>query len=212
MKICTGCLEEKPLTLFSKNKATHDGYQRRCKSCLYAYETSPAGKASSKKYRQSEKGKKKNARFASSPNGKAAQKKYLSTPKGHASRSGVAARHRAKPETQAYMRAYAALPSRKAYKAKWDKNHKPILSFYAMRYVSMKLLAMPRWVNKDDFLPFYKKARELTTTTGIEHHVDHIVPLRGGNVCGLHVPYNLQVITKSENSKKSNRLLNALVG
>ena len=45
----------------------------------------------------------------------------------------------------------------------------------------------------------------LTKSTGYEWQVDHIIPLQGKNVSGLHVPENLQVIERSMNSKKRNK-------
>jgi 5-methylcytosine-specific restriction endonuclease McrA len=68
--------------------------------------------------------------------------------------------------------------------------------------------ATPRWLTPAERLQMrdlYVHARKMTELTRERYVVDHIVPLRGEAVCGLHVPWNLRVITQDENLKKSNK-------
>jgi hypothetical protein len=68
--------------------------------------------------------------------------------------------------------------------------------------------ATPKWLSrkqKSEIRQLYQIAITMTQTTGEQYVVDHIVPLRGEAVCGLHVPWNLRVITQDENLKKSNK-------
>ena len=72
--------------------------------------------------------------------------------------------------------------------------------------------ATPKWLTKKEkaeIRQLYQIAITMSKTTGEQYVVDHIVPLRGENVCGLHVPWNLRVITQEENLKKSNKFLDA---
>ena len=104
-------------------------------------------------------------------------------------------------------------------KQKWDaenKEHrsvyrqarKPQYAAHAMkRYVTIKL-SQPFWLSESQLKEiemFYWLAADLKTTCGETYHVDHIVPLQGKNVCGLHVPWNLQILPADVNIRKSNK-------
>ena len=93
--------------------------------------------------------------------------------------------------------------AREQYRKHYERNTlKYIVKGGERRATRVK--ATPAWYKRGDAAPFYALARELTEKTGIQHVVDHIIPLRGKNVCGLHVKENLQVIPAKENLRKHN--------
>ena len=71
-----------------------------------------------------------------------------------------------------------------------------------------KMKRTPGWLTKEDLgkiQEFYTVAQKKTRIEGIEYHVDHIIPLQGKNISGLHVLDNLQVIRAVDNLSKHNR-------
>lgn len=71
----------------------------------------------------------------------------------------------------------------------------------------------PEWLSKDHLWmlrEIYSLRALRQKMTGIKWHVDHVVPLRGKNVSGLHVPWNLQIIPAVENIIKNNKFDNQI--
>lgn len=64
---------------------------------------------------------------------------------------------------------------------------------------------VPLWANKKEIEKIYRQCRIISKSTGFEHHVDHVIPLKGENVSGLHVETNLQIISATENLSKKNK-------
>lgn len=75
------------------------------------------------------------------------------------------------------------------------------------RYQAAKARALPAWAKAEAMADVYRLARERTAETGVQHEVDHIVPLVSELVCGFHCEDNLRVIPMAENRAKSNRLV-----
>jgi 5-methylcytosine-specific restriction endonuclease McrA len=89
-------------------------------------------------------------------------------------------------------------------------NRAKILSWTRKRQAN-KINATPLWLNNEHLKQIECKysVAEMLNKHGVEkYQVDHIIPLQNKAVCGLHVPWNLQVITATENRKKGNKLIN----
>lgn len=74
--------------------------------------------------------------------------------------------------------------------------------------ISRKLAKAKRtvaWADKAEIARVYAEARTMSEVLGVPYHVDHVIPLRGKTVSGLHVHSNLQILPGAENMKKRNR-------
>ena len=99
--------------------------------------------------------------------------------------------------------------AKRAYKQLYKQNnpelYKALTSFRRKRNQQ----ATPKWLTfaqKKEIRSLYMIAQTTSQITGIQYVVDHIIPLIHEDVCGLHVPWNMQVMTQEENLKKSNKL------
>lgn len=92
----------------------------------------------------------------------------------------------------------------KEHKRNWWKNNKAHgLALVRARQARLAN-ASPSWADNDEIKRIYRISARITELTGIQHHVDHIIPLKGKLVCGLHVHQNLRVIAYDCNCSKSN--------
>jgi hypothetical protein len=90
-----------------------------------------------------------------------------------------------------------------AQSLRWQRENKGQRNEITARRRSWIKRATPAWLTATDFEKIKSFYQEAASREG-EWDVDHIVPLRGKTVCGLHVPSNLQIIPHSENRRKGN--------
>ena len=93
---------------------------------------------------------------------------------------------------------------------RWNATNRHITNALCAKRRGALLRATPPWITETQLnamKEFYMLAQELAwlNQDGKPLHVDHIVPLQGKDVCGLHVPWNLQLLPRSGNIRKGNR-------
>lgn len=175
MKYCSKCRLTVSLSVFSKNITQKDGYSNYCKPCK-----AEADKA----YRLQNKEKIKELK----------QQYYLNT---------------IDQQKEKRKQDYLANPNSYKTRAKeWKRNNKAKHNASCMFRHAKKLKATPSWLTAEQKQAIeckYSVAKMLTLYGTQNWEVDHVIPLQGEDVCGLHVPWNLQVITEAENCRKRNK-------
>ena len=94
--------------------------------------------------------------------------------------------------------------AKSVYAKRWNRVHTDRKNAYSAERRACRRRACPRWMSRTDLKRLYENCPEGMV-------VDHIVPLINPNVCGLHVPWNLQYLTPAENSSKGNRFCQDIV-
>lgn len=94
----------------------------------------------------------------------------------------------------------------KAHKRKFQEENRAHRSFYERTREATKAKATPPWADLDAIKGMYELCG-IFRRAGLDLHVDHIIPLKGRSVCGLHVAENLQLLHATANMQKKNRLV-----
>jgi len=197
MKRCITCRVEKPHGEFYKRKDSPDGYRNDCKACRK--------KKSTHNYHQDvEKQKKKRRAY---------YRKFIKKNPDFHLKKYWADVEQSRQQNREYYRQNREQRIQRS--VEYARQNRAKTNAAKKKYKLAKARACPPWVHSSSDLCsqmayFYEEAQRKTEATGTVHHVDHIVPLRGETICGLHVPWNLQVLTASENCSKQNRVLGEL--
>lgn len=203
LKRCNLCSDTKPISLFNNDKRTADGIRKCCISCEPPGPRSKSvcGKCNQPKEfgkgcKPCDQRRKNEYKERHADRVKAARSEY----KKKKWKSGEVERTE-KRKAKAELRPINMRLAKKRWK---EKNKHKVIENTARRFAS-KLQATAPWADAVAMQQVYMLARFMSESTGIKWHVDHIVPLRGKNVCGLHIEHNLTFMPAAFNISKSNK-------
>lgn len=190
MKACTKCGVVKPLEEFNRKKTKKDGRRAQCKQCQ---------RSEGREYHVKNKDRvnKRTAEYYQNN-----KEKYLEYSRKWSSENP----ERSKARYLRYKHANLERCRERDEDYRLRNMDKDAARTAARR--ARKRQRTPPWLSEAHFAQinaFYSEATRLQKETGVKHHVDHIVPLKGETVSGLHVPWNLQVIPAKDNLTKSNK-------
>lgn len=209
MKLCPKCGVEKKLTEFGKQTRRKDGLRHVCKicnnieACRWGKENPEKAAAGAKRWAAANPERRKEITDTwlreNEHRNKTVKQKYYDAHRAELVASATQWRKENRERRNTYVRKYSKQPAHRAYAyAYWNARR------------AAKMDATPSWltnIQHAQMQEFYDIAIALTTQTGSVYHVDHVHPLKGENFRGLHVPWNLQVLTAFDNVSKGNRLV-----
>lgn len=174
MKTCIKCSETKDMFSFHKKKGSADGYRNVCKVCRQGEHVERYSESKDVWNKRAVEWRKANPEVV-----KQIDKKYREANK----------------------------EKRNQQCSEWKRENKGHVNYLNSTRYASKLQRTPSWLTEHDLLHIkclYQVAAMRSRESGQEWQVDHIIPLNGETVSGLHVPSNLQVIPAIDNLRKSN--------
>jgi len=207
-KTCIKCGETKHIDLFVLNKSCSGGYGNVCRQCnrarITAWEQANPEKVKARqvKYNKTEKRKISYAKHNATEKRKISYAKHNATEKRKLSQDRYNNTEKRKTRQAAYNKLYNYVYKTENAQRKvlWVQANRGRVNATNAAYIKRIKQATPPWADMQAILDVYMEAEYFGMS------VDHIVPIRSNLVCGLHTWENLQLLTKSENSKKGNRV------
>jgi len=227
VKQCSKCGVVKPLDAFCRRADREDGRQPKCKACEAAYRAANAEKIAARlsEWRAANPAKvvalsvayyaanrekilaEKSAYYAANRERILARTAEAYASSGEKRAAKAAYRDANREKIAAWWEAYSAA-NREAIRegrTRWASANPGKVAEAKTRRRIAESRAIPAWANISLVAAYYTMAAAMTKASGVRHEVDHIEPLRGKHVCGLHNEFNLQVVRGRENARKGNR-------
>lgn len=206
-KVCTSCRIQKALDDFVKHR--RDGLSCWCKLCHAAKSRAYSAKYKQKVLDATKAWRASNADYLADYAAKRRKtEKYKNAKPGWdkkyriASKANPARVEQVLEYGRKWREANSELANRRI--AAWGKKYPEKRASYTRARQAQKLRAMPAWADRRKMQEVYELAREFREY-GFDVHVDHIIPLKGVMVCGLHVHNNLRLSLAAYNLRKSNK-------
>lgn len=192
MKTCTICKIEKESSNFRKDKQKRDGLRSSCKLC------------EKDKYNKNKEYHRKRTREYYSKNSEICRDKSREWRKNNPEKVKAQKKRNYEKHKEHYKQY-----KKEYHKNRWENDEQYRINSRQNCHNRRKALkqATPEWSDSLEISKIYERARDISIKTGVQMHVDHIIPLRGENVCGLHIAENLQILTAEDNITKSNKLI-----